>query len=460
MAKKNITQTAALAATVASAALVVPSAASAALSPVGPPLSKSPSVAKGQIQDLVQHDMGVQNFLARQLFLSASVFDGAEVVGIKKTRCKVGSSEWCKYNTGKNGVGTLRTTTFRKGTWVDVYVVTLQYEKGKTVKVTLIIPCSNILGAKKVGHTKQPVSPKKKPVSKIKVSAAVNCNGASASASVSVVSKMGSWTSFRKLFVSASPCIPVAPVPTPPPSTGPISQGDKPTLTAEQECTAKGSNWKWNDIEVKCEINQNSSTGGDSGTTGNGSNTGGSTGGGGSQGGGGSGGGGNAGNCSSQGGTGGGAGGTTGSGSGGNGGAGGNAGNVDCSTNTSGNCNAVNSPGAVINCPGGTTPTPPPTPINQMPKCSPYKVPEHVYPNGGFAIEVSCEDPDGDVITVTHSVRRGKLVPLSQSGTTYRYQYTAPPTVGDDTVTFRVKDSKGLAGEPLAVTFDNPYNER
>ncbi len=158
---------------------------------------------------------------------------------------------------------------------------------------------------------------------------------------------------------------PVAPVVTPP-STGSISQGDKVTETAEQECAARGSNWRWNTVTVRCEINQNSSTGGDSATTGNGSNTGGSTGGGGSQGGGGSGAGGNAGICSSQGGNGGGAGGTTGSGSGGNGGAGGSAGNVDCSTNVSGDCNIVNSPGSTLNC--NTAPST--TPVDLCPNLS------------------------------------------------------------------------------------------
>jgi hypothetical protein len=125
-----------------------------------------------------------------------------------------------------------------------------------------------------------------------------------------------------------------------------------------------------------------------------------------------------------------------------------------------GNNNTVNAP---VSCGGGsgcTTCNPPPT--NSPPKCEEYKSPEHVFPTMGFVVEITCSDPeDGANVTVDKTVRRGTLTLLSHTGTTWRYQYIAPATVGDDTITFTAVDSKGLrAASVLKIDFLNPVNEK
>lgn len=200
--------------------IVAPAAANASLSRVGPALSASPSKAKTQIESLVQHDNGVTTFVARQTMLSVSVIAQAEVVSVQKKTCIVGSSKTCGYNTGKDGNGNLRTTTFRKGTRVASYVATIEYAKGKTIKVTFLRPCSNVLGTRKVKHTKQRVSDKKAIVVKIAATSSATCVNGTASASVTVKTRVKSWSSFVKAIASATAtCVPA---PAGPPSAGPI----------------------------------------------------------------------------------------------------------------------------------------------------------------------------------------------------------------------------------------------
>jgi hypothetical protein len=99
-------------------------------------------------------------------------------------------------------------------------------------------------------------------------------------------------------------------------------------------------------------------------------------------------------------------------------------------------------------------------PANQIPVCVWYNPPQHVYPTMGFEVQVICQDPDGDAISVRVWSRRGQVTFMSMEGITLRYMYRAPGTVGDDTLYAQATDSFGARSILIESNFPNPYNER